>query len=80
VRDSFGLLVDSVVDPVSHVDNIRVRNSAKVLRLVDVRASLLPSDKMVEEASLDKYSYVRDAYLQRRRNLIFDGNPPRLED
>jgi hypothetical protein len=32
---------------------------------------------VVEEAALDKYSYIRDAYLQRRRNLIHDGNPPR---
>ena len=80
VRDTFGLVVDNAVDPVSHIDNVRVRNSATVLRFVDVRASLLPSDKVVEEAALDKYSYVRDAYLQRRRNLIFDGNPPKLED
>jgi phospholipid-binding lipoprotein MlaA len=32
---------------------------------------------VVEEAALDKYSYIRDAYLQRRRNLIHDGNAPR---
>jgi phospholipid-binding lipoprotein MlaA len=40
----------------------------------------LPSDKVVEEAALDKYAYIRDAYLQRRRNQIFDGRPPRLDD
>ncbi len=50
------------------------------MRLVDVRASLLPSDKVVEEAALDKYAYIRDAYLQRRRNQIYDGRPPRLDD
>ena len=33
--------------------------------------------EVIEEAALDKYSYVRDGYLQRRRNLIHDGNPPR---
>ena len=51
--------------------------NALVLRLVNKRANLLPADKVVEEAALDKYSYMRDAYLQRRRNLIHDGNPPR---
>jgi phospholipid-binding lipoprotein MlaA len=35
---------------------------------------------VVEEAALDKYAYVRDAYLQRRRNQIFDGRPPRIDD
>ena len=50
------------------------------LRFVDIRASLLPADKVVEEAALDKYAYIRDAYLQRRRNQIFDGRPPRLDD
>jgi phospholipid-binding lipoprotein MlaA len=49
----------------------------RVLRAVNDRANLLPADKVVEEAALDKYSYIRDGYLQRRRNLIHDGNPPR---
>ena len=60
--------------------SVAARNSLVALRFVDVRASLLPSDKVVEEAALDKYAYVRDAYLQRRRNQIFDGRPPRLDD
>ena len=48
-----------------------------VLRLIDKRANLLPADKVIEEAALDKYSYMRDAYLQNRRSLIHDGNAPR---
>ena len=59
---------------------VAVRNSLVALRAVDVRASLLPADKVVEEAALDKYSYIRDAYLQRRRSQIYDGRPPRLDD
>jgi phospholipid-binding lipoprotein MlaA len=31
---------------------------------------------MLNEASIDKYAFLRDAYLQRRRSQIFDGNPP----
>lgn len=82
VRDTGGLIVDIYTDPTWYALNksVATRNSLVALRFVDVRASLLPSDKVVDEAALDKYAYVRDAYLQRRRSQIFDGSPPRLED
>ena len=82
VRDTGGLIVDVYTDPTRYTVNksVATRNSLIALRFVDVRASLLPSDKVVDEAALDKYAYVRDAYLQRRRSQIFDGSPPRLED
>ncbi|WP_412479092.1 VacJ family lipoprotein [Azonexus sp. IMCC34839] len=81
MRDTGGWAVDFfAADPLTYVRPYGVRNSAVVLRFVDVRASLLPADKVVEEAALDKYAYIRDAYLQRRRNQIYDGRPPRLDD
>jgi len=80
VRDTAGWGVDYFADPVGYTRSIPVRNSMVALRFVDIRASLLPADKVVEEAALDKYAYVRDAYLQRRRNQIYDGRPPRLDD
>ena len=82
VRDTGGLIVDIYTDPTWYTINksVAALNSLVALRFIDVRASLLPSDKVVDEAALDKYAYVRDAYLQRRRNQIFDGSPPRLED
>jgi phospholipid-binding lipoprotein MlaA len=46
------------------------------LKLVDYRASLLSAGDVVEGAALDKYSFTRDAYLQRQRNKQYDGNPP----
>jgi phospholipid-binding lipoprotein MlaA len=49
---------------------------AKALRVIDRRADLLAASKVLEQAALDPYSFVRDAYLQRRRSDIFDGNPP----
>lgn len=79
-RDTVGWIGDSYVDPVWRVRPISVRNSMVALRFVDIRASLLPADKIIDEAALDKYAYIRDAYLQRRRNQIYDGRPPRLED
>lgn len=80
VRDTAGLVLDMAVDPVGSVDHVATRNALTGLRLIDTRADLLPADKVIEEAALDKYAYVRDGYLQRRRNLVHDGNPPRETD
>lgn len=80
LRDTAGWGIDSYMDPVWRAQPISTRNSLVATRFIDIRASLLPADKVVEEAALDKYAYIRDAYLQRRRNQIFDGRPPRLDD
>lgn len=79
-RDTVGLAADLYVDPVARVSNVPARNTLIVTRFINDRAALLPADKVIEEAALDKYSYVRDAYLQRRRNLIHDGSLPRGAD
>ena len=73
-RDTFGWAVDSLSDPVPRISDVPVRNSLYGVRLVDKRASLLPTDKVIEQAAFDKYNYIRDAYLQNRRNDINDGN------
>jgi phospholipid-binding lipoprotein MlaA len=76
VRDTAGLPVDWQVDP---VNNERIANfgpETQILRIVDRRASYLAAGNMLNEASIDKYAFLRDAYLQRRRSQIFDGNPP----
>jgi len=80
LRDTVGLVVDWKADMVADVDHIPTRNALLVTRVVSNRALMLPSDKIVEEAALDRYSFVRDGYLQRRRSLIFDGNPPRHDE
>lgn len=77
LRDSGGLVLDFSADLLNQVHPEPTRYGLVGLRLVDLRADLLPADKMVDDAALDKYSYWRSAYLQRRRNQIFDGNPPR---
>lgn len=79
-RDTAGLVLDVAADPVANMSNVAARNSLVVTRLISERAALLPADKVIEEAALDKYSYIRDAYLQRRQNLIYDGTPPRESD
>ncbi|HET7775577.1 MAG TPA: VacJ family lipoprotein [Azospira sp.] len=82
VRDTVGYAVDVAVDPVWNIDHVPTRNSLAALRIVDTRASLLPAEKVINDAALDKYSYMRDAYVQHRKSVIYDGNPPRekLED
>ena len=47
---------------------------------IQVRAQLLQAEKAIDEAALDKYTFIRDAWLQRRRNQVYDGNPPRLKE
>jgi len=54
-----------------------VRNVMTVLRATSRRADLLDASRILEEAALDKYVFQRDGYMQRRRSLIYDGNPPR---
>ena len=77
VRDSAGLVLDFHFDPVALHDPKGVRYAAIVLRAISKRADLLDASRILEEAALDKYVFQRDAYLQRRRSLIYDGNPPR---
>jgi len=65
VRDSVGTLVDMQGDMVSGASNVPVRNSLTSLRAVNLRANLLDAGDFLEQASLDKYSFARDIYLQR---------------
>ncbi len=76
LRDGASLPVDFAVSPSQYISDIPTRNQVFVLRLVSKRAELLKSGNMLEEASIDKYSFTRDAYLQYRRSQIYDGNPP----
>jgi phospholipid-binding lipoprotein MlaA len=81
VRDTTGLVVDTVAfDPLAYVDDPATRNSARALKILDRRAQLLPGSDLLDEAALDPYAFMRDAYFQRRQNQIYDGNAPDLEE
>jgi phospholipid-binding lipoprotein MlaA len=81
-RDAVGSFADFKVDPIRWIwrDHMRTRNSLWGLYFVNLRANLLDSTKILDEAALDPYEFQRDAYLQRRRNLVYDGNPPPQKD
>ncbi len=77
IRDSLSkFTLDWRGDPLKYVNNIPTRNQLMAARIVDSRAKLLDVGRLAEEAALDHYAYVRDAYIQRRRSLIYDGDPP----
>lgn len=74
VRDTAAFPVDFSADLWSYKDPVNVRNIGTGLRLVDQRAALLGASSMIEDAALDKYSFTRDAYLQRRESLVRNGS------
>jgi phospholipid-binding lipoprotein MlaA len=80
LRDAPAKFVDSYFDPVWYISNVPERNVTVGLRLLDNRATLLPAERLLDQAAVDRYAFLRDAYLQRRLNLIYDGNPPKSKD
>jgi len=80
VRDAVGRVVDFKTDPITYVNHMRTRNVLWGTRLISNRADLLDTSKILETAALDPYEFLRDAYLQRRRNLVHDGSPPPEQD
>lgn len=80
LRDSVGVVADWFTDPVTYVQDDTLRWSLRGLDLVDTRADMLNASRVLDQAALDPYSFVRDAYLQKRRNEVYDGNPPEEED
>jgi len=80
VRDGIGLLGDLKADPMTYVDPVRTRNQVYGLFFLSRRTELLETSRLLETAALDPYEFLRDAYLQRRHNLVHDGNPPAEDD
>jgi phospholipid-binding lipoprotein MlaA len=83
LRDGVGFVVDIYADPLTNVRPHDVQYLLYGLRFTQTRTDLLEASRILEEAALDKYTFQRDAYLQRRRSLVYDGRPPRereLED
>ncbi|HEX2544735.1 MAG TPA: VacJ family lipoprotein, partial [Ramlibacter sp.] len=85
LRDTLALPVDRRYDIVHYFEPVGLRESAYLLRIVDRRSNLLRVGMVLEEAALDRYSFTRDAHLQRRRAEVFEGAedkevPPPLPD
>ena len=76
VRDGTGWLVRLEIGPVGYIPDIPVRNSLYGLGYVDIRQQALAAESVVETAAIDKYRFIRNAYLRARRYQLYDGKPP----
>lgn len=72
VRDATGTGIQFRLNEYTNFDDDHVQNSLTALEIVNTRAGLLRAGGLLDEAAIDKYSFVRDFYLQRRQNQIDD--------
>ena len=79
LRDALLLPIDLQLDPLYHYDVSSVRDRLYVLRLINLRANLLPLEDLLED-SADPYVTLRESFLQNREFAIYDGNPPSDDD
>ncbi|MDR5904852.1 VacJ family lipoprotein [Franzmannia qiaohouensis] len=70
LRDTAGLPLDWYTYPITHVDDVALRNALRAVQVVDTRASLLDLEELIRG---DRYSFIRDSYLQQRRYEVSDG-------
>ncbi len=77
LRDGIGLYVDEEFYPPNRMEEGSTRDKLLALEVVNRRAQLLDASDILEQAGgKDPYVFVREAYRQRRKNLVYDGNPP----
>jgi phospholipid-binding lipoprotein MlaA len=75
-RDGFSIIPDALGDPIRKIRKAGDRDRTRIVRLVDTRANFLDVEKIADSAAIDRYDLVRDAYLARRKRLVYDGDPP----
>ena len=80
LRDATAFGVESQADLVGQLNDGTVREGLYVLRALELRANLLRAGDVLDEAALDKYTFARDIFLQRRESLVFDGLAPEPKD
>lgn len=80
LRDTVGLVPDSATSPFEMFNHVSVahRNEGFILNTIQFRESFLNNEDIINDVALssDHYNLIRDAWLQRRRNQVYDGNPP----
>lgn len=71
---------DAAVNPLNWIVPAAIPTGTGALKTLDMRADLLSSTKIMDEASVDRYEFIRNAYFQDRNYKIHDGNPPVEDD
>ena len=80
VRDGTGFVLRVLWSPNSEIPDVAVRNVIYGIGALDLRAQALGATSLIDQASLDPYTFIRRAYLQRREYLVYDGQPPPEKD
>jgi phospholipid-binding lipoprotein MlaA len=80
VRDGTGVLVRYFTGPVGYIDNIPLRNSLYGLGYLDLRAQALSAESVLDTAALDKYRFLRNAYLNNRYYQVYGRPPPEPDE
>jgi phospholipid-binding lipoprotein MlaA len=79
-RGVVGVAGDTVTNPINWINPAVIPWTTGALQAIDLRADNLSNTKIMDEASVDRYEFMRNAYFQQRNYLIYDGNPPLDED
>lgn len=79
LRDAIFIPLNFLADPLYHYRNTSVRKTLYALRLIDVRQRLFRAENLIGD-SQDRYVSIREAYLQHRQYLVYDGDPPVDDD
>lgn len=80
LRDSVGLPGDMYFSASTLGTSGTETNALRALEVVNTRARLLDASNLIDDVALDKYAFIRDAYMQRRQNLIYEGDPPEEDE
>jgi len=80
LRDAAALPLDRAASPALLINGGSTQAGIITLQIINTRANLLGATRVIDDISLDKYTFIRDAYLQRRRSLVFDGDVPETPD
>ena len=76
VRDTAALAADFQAAPAAWFQERRDQTGVTVLQVISTRARFLSATRTIDDIALDKYLLIRDGFLVRRRNQVYDGNPP----
>ncbi|MGZ8215537.1 MAG: MlaA family lipoprotein, partial [Methylosarcina sp.] len=81
-RDTVGLVGDALLNPLTYVSVFggaaanAATTGSKILEVTDTRSDILSSEKVLDEAAVDRYDFIKNAYMQQREYLVHDGEPP----
>lgn len=72
VRDTLALPWDRLASPALFVQSGSGKAAVTVLQITNARSKFLRAGAMLDDIALDKYTFYRDAYLQRRGSIESD--------